>query len=84
MMAHHLSNIGPVHHVDLLETACIKRFCTQGKPSICYCLLKVLNYKPEGGNDISEKEVYTSFTSEQIQPFNSAMAGRDGTPVKKY
>ena len=29
----------------------------------------------EGGSEISVKEVYTCFTSEQIQPFGSAMAG---------
>ena len=33
-------------------------------------------YKQEGGSDISVKEVYTCFTSEKIQPFGSAMAGR--------
>ena len=50
------------------------------KPSICLfhkCADTVYwncCYK-QGGSDISVKEVYTCFTSEQMRPFGSAMAG---------
>ena len=46
-------------------------------------LTNIGSVQAKGGSDISGKEVYTGFTSEQIRPFGSVMAGRDGTPVEK-
>ena len=56
----------------------IERFCTQqNQVSAYFTSVQILSVeKQEGGSDISVKEVYTCFTSEKIQPFGSAMAGR--------